>query len=128
MPNTGDSYSAVLREVHLSWGTLSKDGTRSRSELEAYIPIRAEIARELNIPQGAVYQATSSDGLYNHPLKASGSQGDRKQYGKNFESSGNLKILGQWLKNHCCARPGDEILVEWTSPTDIVLTYIPQNI
>ncbi|MDI3540735.1 MAG: hypothetical protein PWP66_273 [Thermosediminibacterales bacterium] len=128
MPKTGDAFTITLKEVHLNWGTKSSKGVRCRSELEVYIPIPIKYARKFDIKQGAVFDAESSDGFYNHGLLAGGSQGDNYQYGKNFESKGDLEKLGEWLKDYCKAEPGDKVEVRWTSPNKVRLTHIPKKI
>lgn len=126
MPKTGDAFTITLKEAHLNWGTKSNKGVRCRNELEVYIPIPIKYARKFDIKQGSIFNAESRDGFYNHKLLAGGSQGDNNQYGKNFESKGNLRILGEWLKINRKAKPGDKVKVEWISKNKVLLTHIPK--
>jgi hypothetical protein len=124
MPKTGDSFVVELKEAHLNWGTHRYTNSRDQIDGEGYIQIPANIAYSLGISNGSVYNCTSSDGQYNHPLRASGNQSDPR-YAKQFQSDGNLKLLGGWLHQVCNAKVGDRVKVRWTSPNDIIITYIP---
>lgn len=122
MAHAGQSYVVVLKKAHLDWGEHRHTNTRDRIEGESYIQIPSSIANEFNIRRGDTYDCISSDGLLNTVLRAAGSQSDGI-HAKQFESDGNLKILGSWLHNDCHAQVGDSIEVRWVSPDDIMLTY-----
>lgn len=124
MAQAGDNYTIVLKETHLNWGTHRYTYTRDRIAGEAYIPIPARVAYDLNITRGSIFNCTSSDRSFNHQLKATGSQ-HRRDFAKNFHGNGDLKVLGNWLYEVCNVNIGDSIRLDWTSPTDIVLTHIP---
>lgn len=130
MPKAGDFYISTLKDAHLKWGTHRYTTTRKRIYGEGYLQLPRNIAKDLNIfnsnKTGAnnIYNVNSSDGyLVNVELKATGSMRKGDIYAKQFNGSGNLKILGSWYA-HISATEGDQIKVEWTSPTDITLTKI----
>lgn len=125
MPQTGQTYIVTFQNAHLNWGTLRYTGSREPIEGEAYIQIPANIAYGFEILKGSTYNCVSSDGSFATILRASGNQADAR-YAKQFESDGNLKILGNWLFNVCHAQVGDSMEVRWSSPHDIILTYCPQ--
>lgn len=119
MPNAGDSFRVNLKPVHLNWGTVSSDGQRNRHPDEAYIPIPISDAKRLNLlNNGLCFSVSGQD----FQVKATGTQGDRGQYGKNLSSSGNLKLLGAYLKRGLHAHPGDIAIINWLSPTEISIT------
>lgn len=122
-PNTGQSYTITLKDVHINWGTHRNTATREPIEKEAYIPIPADIAYKYNILKGDKYNCVSSDDLLETILLASGNQSDPK-FAKQLESYRDLKILGKWLHNICHAKAGDKIKVLWTSPKDMEITFI----
>lgn len=123
MPNTGDSYQTMLKSAHLHWGTLRYTDTREPIDGEVYIQIPANDAYRLNILKGSVYHATSSCGNFRCRLRASGNQSD-PNYAKQFQSDGDLKVLGAWLHGICHAQVGHQVEVYWDSPTSVILTYI----
>lgn len=123
MPNTGDSYTVTLKEAHLYWGTLRYTDSREPIDGEVYIQIPAHIAYDLNILKGDVYDATSSCGSFHYRLRASGNQSD-PDYAKQFQSDGDLKVLGTWLHGICHAQVGDQVKVYWDSPSSVILTHI----
>ncbi|WP_097028591.1 hypothetical protein [Clostridium peptidivorans] len=125
MPQAGDSYTVVLKEAHLNWGTHRYTYTRDRIYGEAYIQIPLGVARSIGILRGAVFNCTSTDGQFNHPLRAAGCCTAGAIHAKQFQGDGDLKVLGTWLHGYCGANVGDRIEVTWTSPNDIVLRYIP---
>lgn len=130
MPSKGDSFTITLKSNHLKWGTETRKGLRNRSVYEVYLPIPLGTAKKLGIMAAAVnendsiYKAKSADGNYNYPLKASGSAGEDLLYAKNFQSSGNLKMLGYWLKDKCHAKAYDQVKIEWIEEDEILLTFI----
>jgi len=126
MPSAGDSFLVQLKPVHLGWGTIGASRvTNPRHQDEAYIPIPAKVARRYSILKGTDFTATSSDGLFNEQVKASGSTSANSPYAKQFQGKGNLKLIGQWLKNQKGAKPGDRVLVEFLSSTEVKFTHIP---
>lgn len=119
MPNTGDSFRVRLKPVHLNWGTISSDGQRNRHPDEAYIPIPISDARRLNLFNDGLCFSVSGQSF---EVKATGTQGNTGQYGKNLSSSGNLRLLGAYLKRGLGAQPGDTVIVSWLSPTEVNIT------
>jgi hypothetical protein len=97
LSRTGHFFDVVLKEAHLNWGT--EGASRSsgqRNSFEAYIPISIGNAKTYNILIGETFACTSSDGYFEGEVKATGSQGDRKQYGKNLTKSRDMRSLGYW--------------------------------
>lgn len=110
MPRTGNYFDVVLQPAHLNWETESRSNTpRNRNEYELYIPIRIVNARAYNIRKGEIFNCSSDDGYFEGPLKATGSQGPSKEYGKNFYKDGDLRTLGYWLKDRRHVNVGDII-------------------
>lgn len=122
MERTGKYIDAVLQRVHLNWGTtgLTDGARRNRHELEVYIPISSSKAEYLELRRGEEFNVSDCD----FKLRASGSQGTNRQYGKNFESSGNLRLLGSHLKNVMGLTPGCTVRVEWISEDTVKISKI----
>ncbi|WP_053375554.1 hypothetical protein [Paenibacillus sp. FJAT-27812] len=125
MPSAGDRYRVTIKEAHLNWGTHRYTNTRPRRGNESYIQIPAAHAYSIGIRAGSTYNCVSVEGTLNTTLLASGQQSD-PLYAKQFESMGDLTILGNWLHNVCRASVGDKIDVYWITPTDMELTFIRQ--
>lgn len=130
MPVRGNYYIATLKKTHLGWGTHRNTFSRPRIGDEGYIPIPANCAVRFNITnvnnrsQSNVYLFSTSDGFYqNKYLKSSGSGKKGSIYAKNLHGNGDLKLLGKWF-DHLGAVIGDQIKVEFVSPTEILLTKI----
>ena len=134
MPQTGDILISTLTTYSLSWGTNRYTQTRDIRTAERYIPILAADARRLelynsNNGEGLglnIFRARSTDGVYEGELKISGNHGAGQIEGKNISGNGSLQSITPWLEHHH-ARPGDQVRLEWTSPTDIEMTFIPQE-
>ncbi len=123
MATTGDFFTVELQDVHLNWGTVSRDGARHRHPDEAYIPIPSTIAIRLNLlNDGTLFNVHGQ----NFQVKATGTQSSLSypKYGKNLSSSGNLKLLGRYLKGTLNAQPGNIVRVEWLSDTDVSITLV----
>lgn len=125
MPNTGDTFTTVLKKAHLEWGTYRHTSTRGLVYGEAYLQIPADVARNLliynNNQTGAntdYFCVSRDDFLENVRLKASGCSTAGDVYAKQFHGSGNLKVLGDWF-HYIDASIGDRIKITWTSPIDI---------
>ncbi|PJJ09001.1 hypothetical protein CLU83_2316 [Flavobacterium sp. 1] len=130
MPNTGNYYLATLKKTHLGWGTHRKTNSRPQINNESYLPIPSKYALSFNITnlhftkQSNIYKFSTSDNfLKNEELKASGNRKKGDIYAKNLHGYGDLKLLGKWFK-HIQAQIGDQIKVEFISPTEILLTKI----
>ena len=126
MTRTGQHFEVVLKDAHLGWGKKGNSrSTVNRSEFEVYLPINSDNARTFDIKATEVFEAVSDDGYYSHNLKASGSQGPGNQYAKNFQSEGDLRKLGYWLKERRNAQTGDRIKVEFLGEHSVKLTHYP---
>lgn len=133
MPKQGDSYTIILKKSHLNWGTHRHTNTRNIIYGEGYIPIPKAKAIKLEIYNSnydsdsklgiSLFRCTSSDGFFDGYLKASGSSTSGDIYAKQFQGLGDLKALGSWF-SAVNAQVGDQVKVEWTSSTDIVITLI----
>lgn len=132
MAQAGNSFRIVLGETHLGWGNHRYTNSRDIIYGEGYIPIPAKFARKYNIFNSNnfntglgynLFNAASSDGIFQGLLKSSGCSKKGYRYAKNLHGCGNLKALGYWFSK-INAVPGDLIEVRWTSPTDIILTRI----
>lgn len=133
MANCGDQYSVPLRETHLAWGEHRNPTNRIPVSGEGYIPIPRSVAEEFNIfnsnhrPSGFGYNlfyASSKDGYLNDVvLLAQGSMTAGDIYAKQFSVKGDLQVIGSWYK-HCGATPANQVSVEWTDPTHIMLEII----
>lgn len=125
MPDVGDWYEVELKEAHLKWGELGPSRrVVTRSYQEAYIQIPLSEARRLNILKAADYHAVSADGYLNHTVRATGSVNRYSPYAKQFQGKGDLKLIGRWLKDYLNAQVGDLVRVEFTSPFDVMFTFI----
>lgn len=130
MPTTGDSFITKLKQAHLEWGEHRHTNSRGIVIGEGYLQIPADIAYALEITNNKAthirsqeYTFSTSDSFFtNQTLKASGNQ-SREEYAKQFHGSGNLQLLGDWFA-HIDAQIDDEIIIEFVSPTEILLTKI----
>lgn len=125
MSRTGKHFDITLKSAHLNWGTEGDSRvTKQRNVFEVYLPISMANAKKYDIKAGEVFFCSSSDGFFEGPLKATGSQGPSKEYGKNFYKDGDLRALGYWLKDRMDAQIGDQVRVEFTNENTILLTYL----
>lgn len=125
MSRTGNYFDVELKEAHLNWGTKTRSNTaRNRDEFEVYIPISIINAKTYNIKTGEVFNCFSDDGYFDGPLKATGSQGDSYQYGKNFYKDRDMRALGYWLKNRRQVKEGDTIRLEFIDEHTIKLSLL----
>lgn len=96
---------------------------------EGYLQIPTPIARQLNITNSNsnnnnLYTCNSADGfLTNATLKTNGCSNKGNIYAKQLNGNRNLKLLGDWF-NHINAEKGDLIGIEFTSPSQILLTKV----
>lgn len=129
MPNTGDTFITTLKQAHLEWGVHRHTNSRGIVFGEGYLQIPASIARNLNItnsnsPNNNVYLCSSNDGFLNNVnLKATGCSHAGSIYAKQFHGSGNLQLLGSWF-HHINAQIGDQVRIDFISPSEILLTKI----
>lgn len=129
MPNSGDTFITILKQAHLEWGNHRHTTSRGIIYGEGYLKIPSDDAYRLNITndknplQSQEYSFSTSDGfIIEGILKASGNQNE-EMFAKQFHGSGNLKLLGDWF-NHLNAQIGDQIRIDFVSPTEILLTKI----
>ena len=127
MPNTNDSYIIILKKAHLEWGTYRHTSTRGTIYGEGYLPIPRKISVRFNIfnsnqPNANIeYQCNSVDGsLLGAVLKASGSSRQGDIYAKQFQGSGNLKLIGDWFHS-VNAQVGDRVKLYWNTPINITI-------
>jgi len=129
MPNTGDTFTTILKQAHLEWGSHRHTNSRGVVFGEGYLQIPTVIARSLNItnsnsPNNNMYICNSSDGfLQNVRIKATGCSNAGNIFAKQFHGSGNLQLLGDWF-NHINAQINDQIQIDFINQTEILLTKI----
>lgn len=130
MPRTGNVYIAILKKTHLGWGTHRKTNSRSKVKNEGYIPIPLKWSKAFNITnlhnkrQSNIYKFSTNDRfIEDGELKASGNSKKGNIYAKNLHGNGNLKLLGDWFR-YINAQIGDQIKVEFISPSEILLTKL----
>ncbi len=125
MANKGDSYTVRIEEAHINWGVYRNPTNRPVIEGESYVKIPSRVARDYKIERGNEYVAHFTNGIEAFKIKASGNgpYEDGIQYAKQFEGIGQgaCKAFTPWY-NSCNAKVGDEILVEFLSPADILFT------
>lgn len=135
MPKAGDELIITFNsQAPLAWGTHRRTNTRARRPGERYIPIPKKEARRLHLcnkNNGTglgrnIFNATSDDGLFSGQLKTAGNSKKGDIFAKQFEGYGNLQALTPWLQHHN-AQMGDSIRFYWTSPEDIVMTFISNH-
>ncbi|MBC5709640.1 ATP-binding protein [Hungatella sp. L12] len=114
-------YYIQLKDAHINWGKHRKTNTRKLRDEEAYIAIPAEYAYAYNLKKGDIYLCVLENGK-SIELKASGSQ-SRKEYAKQFEGNGNLKIIYDWYKSKNAVE-GDYVVVTIYDNKTIDLEFI----
>lgn len=133
MATTGDTFTIILKEPHLAWGSYRYTGSRGIVYGEGYIPIPASDAYRIHtlntngtggidVLGQNLFRCRSADGLYSGVLKAQGNQNDVR-YAKQFSGNDNLKAIGDWYYK-IGADVGDKIRVTWVSPYDVVIERI----
>lgn len=129
MPNTGDTFTTTLRQAHLEWGAHRHTSTREIRYGEGYLQIPSTYAYDFEITndkeptRSQIYTFSTADGfIQDGSLKASGNQ-SKENYAKQFHGNGALKLLGDWFY-HIDAQEGDQIKIEFLSPTNILLTKV----
>lgn len=134
MANTGDTYTVILDNAHLGWGTHRYTTTRPPIPGERYLPIpRADAIRigvyNSNATNGNdvlgqnIFNCTSADGSFNAVFKAQGCSQAGDPYAKQFSVNDDLQALNIWY-GRISAQPGDRVRVTWVSPTDIIIEKI----
>jgi hypothetical protein len=129
MPKTGDTFITELKTAHLQWGSHRHTNSRGIVYGEGYLQIPSKIAYKLNITNNNVtlpsaeYDFSTSDGFIKKgKLLASGNQ-YRREYAKQFQGLGNLKLLGNWFIS-LRVKAGDRIQVDFISKSEILLTKL----
>ena len=134
MAQDGDSYTASLKLSQLDWGKHRYTNSRIHIPNERYLPIPIAYARRFNILNGNgtngrdilgknLFRCSSADGTFQALLRAQGCIKAGDIYAKQFSVNKDLKALSSWyIKIGAC--DGTQVLVEWTSPYDILLTKL----
>lgn len=135
MANVGNSFIVTLEENHLNWGIKRYTNSRPTILGETYIPIPSQSSKAFNIFNSNklgkgndelginLFEARSSDGIYQGIVKSQGANKAGSPYAKQFSEVGNLKGFNHWFSS-TNVQPGTKIKVEWTSPTEIIFTIL----
>ena len=130
MPNAGDTFITTLKRAHLEWGSHRHTNSRGVIYGEGYLQIPRSEARRIGIYNSNqpntryTYNCNSVDGyLQNVTLKASGCSIAKDIYAKQFQGSGDLKLLGDWF-NYIGAQEGGQVRITWISSSDINIEQI----
>lgn len=127
MAQKGDSYKVVIEEAHINWGEFRNPTNRAVIKGESYVKIPAYAARSFGIFSGSKYMAHFTNGIASFPIKAAGNGPNENgiQYAKQFEGvgAGACKAFTPWYTN-CNAKPGNIVVIEFLSSTDIQFTII----
>lgn len=126
MPHSGDSYSVVLKQTHLNWGTYRHTATRPEIPGEAYVPIPKQYALSYDIQLGDLYQAVFADGFPSFVAKAAGNSRAGDIHAKQFQGNGDLKAFGRWFES-VDAEIGDEVIVRFIDSRTVEFTLIKSN-
>lgn len=134
MPQSGDIFIATLNRASLEWGTFRRRPTRNRIMGERYIPIRRREAVRIGIYNSNygnglginIFNARSTDNLYEGQLKAAGCKNKGDGFAKQFQGNGDLRALYPWFTQRH-AQVGDQVQIRWTSNVDIELTFISNH-
>lgn len=135
MPQTGDELiSTFTTPAQLAWGTYRHTNSRRSRNGESYIPIHRSDARRLHLCNSNngtglglnIYNVQSDDGLFSGQLKTAGGNHRGAIFAKQFQGNGSLRLLTPWLQSHH-AQVGDSIRFHWTTPTDIVMSFISHH-
>lgn len=130
MAQAGDTYTVILKEAHLDWGTHRYTNSRGMVYGEGYIKIPSDVAYSFKLLNSNgtsgkdvfgqnLFYCKSKDGLYQGVLRAQGDQND-KRYAKQFSADDDLKAIGSWY-SAISAAVGDTVRVTWTSPNEIII-------
>lgn len=131
MAKAGDSFTIVLKQTHLEWGSYRYTHSRDVIYGEGYIPIPSKFAYEYKIYNSNfektglgynIFNCKSEDGYFKGQIKAGGCSKKGEIYAKQFHGLKNLKALGDWF-GYCDAKVGDIIEVKWISNTDVIIKH-----
>ena len=130
MAKIGDNFITTLKDAHLKWGTHRYTNSRKTIYGEGYLQVSRKEAKKIDlynsnkVNANNIYKVSTNDGyLKDVEFKAQGSMRRGDIYAKQLSASGDLKRLGDWY-SHIGATKGDQIKIEWTSLTDILITKI----
>lgn len=126
MPNAGDTYDVEIKLSHIDWGDEPRNPTNRRKiEGESYVKIPVEYARMYDIRRGSTYTASFTNGSPSIEIKAAGNGTADGKYAKQFEGIGDgaCRAFTPWY-NSCGAEVGDNVRVEFTSPTTVIFTLL----
>lgn len=133
MAIAGDTFTVILKEPHLKWGSYRHTDSRGIVYGEGYIPIPASDAYRIHtlntngtggfdVLGQNLFRCRSADGLYSGILKAQGNQSNVR-YAKQLSGNDDLKAIGDWYYK-IGAVIGDKIKVTWESPYDVLIEKI----
>lgn len=134
MAKAGGTFTIILKQPHLNWGSYRYTNSRGVVYGEGYIPIPAKDAYRLGLLNSNgtngqdilgqnIFHCSSVDGHYNGYLKAQGNQGGDYNYAKQFAGNDDLKAIGDWYYA-VGANVGDRVKVTWISSTEIQIEKI----
>lgn len=133
MPQIGNTFTVVLTESQLGWGTHRNQTNRTPIDGEGYIAVPRAYAIAFNIYNsnnantGLGYNefiATSSDGFIKQEIiLAQGCSGAGDPYAKNLAIKGDLKRLGAWFAARG-ATTANSVRITFTSSTSLTLEII----
>lgn len=130
MAQAGDTYTVILKEAHLKWGTHRYTNSRGKVYGEGYIKIPSDAAYSFKLLNSNgtsgkdilgqnLFYCKSKDGMYQGILRAQGNQNDTR-YAKQFSADDDLKAIGSWY-SAINAVVGDVVQVTWESSTEITI-------
>ena len=127
MPAAGDKYRVTVEPSHIDWGEYRNPTNRKPIKGESYVKIPSRYARLYNIRRGDTFIAYFRNGCPSIQIKASGNGPYERgiQYAKQFEGvgAGACKAFTPWYQASG-VKIGDEVLVEFISPTEVVFDII----
>lgn len=126
MFHSDESYSVVLKQTHLNWGTYRHTATRSEIPGEAYVPIPKQYAVSFGIQLGNLYRAVFADGFTSFTVRAAGNSKAGDVFAKQFQGDGDLKAFGRWF-DAVNAEIGDEVSVRFIDSETIEFALNKRN-
>lgn len=134
MAKYGDTFTIVLKQTHLEWGTHRYTDSRDRIYGEGYIPIPINYAVSFELYNSNetngrdilgknIFNCKSKDNLFVGKLKSQGCSTAGDVYAKQFSATGNLKAIGAWYAT-IGATIGDKIKITFISSIDVVIEKI----
>lgn len=127
MPSAGDKYIVKVKPSHIDWGEYRNPTNRAPIAGESYVKIPSRYARMYNIRRGDKFIAHFTNDCPSMEIKAAGNGPFENgiQYAKQFEGvgPGACKAFTSWYQSND-VEVGDQILVEFTSSTEVVFDII----